>query len=172
MAQLIRFEKKQLPNLSVVGKKFVLRSKNHAEHNQMPEFWARCFADGTFATLEGMRDCLFDESYVGWMGDWSPWDAPGGSYTLIIGMLMRDEPELPTGFTRHELPATDAAVSWVKGKESAVFGSAQELTEQAIRESGGSCDNMSWCIEMYNCPRFTKKDENGECILDYIVPLD
>ena len=30
----------------------------------------------------------------------------------------------------------------------------------------------SWCLERYNCPRFTTPDENGDIILDYAIAIE
>lgn len=135
--------------------------------NRIPAFWGTCFSDGTFAILEKQADFIFDGSYAGVMTDWSRGD---GNFSYICGIMMKEGVTVPEGFIMHEMDATKVGISWIKGKDTAdVCSNAHEFTEQSIREAGLVCDNMPWSMELYNCPRYTTPDENGDIILDYFI---
>ncbi|WP_024833748.1 GyrI-like domain-containing protein [Ruminiclostridium josui] len=171
MSELIKFEVKRLPGVKIVGKE--LRYNMEAlmkGDNRIPDFWDKCFADGIFSLLEDQTDFIFDSSYVGVMLDWDKGD---GDFSYIVGMLMKDGVSVPEGYYHKDLEETDVAIGWIKGKNTAdVCSSAHPLTEQAIKEKGYKCDNMKWCMELYNCPRYTTPDENGHIVLDYYIPIN
>ncbi|MDR1705606.1 MAG: GyrI-like domain-containing protein [Clostridiales bacterium] len=171
MGTLIKFDIKEMPDVMVMGKELRHSMKEQMEgNNPLPGFWERCFADGTFSALEAQKGCVYDDSYVGVMLDW---DRGDGNFSYVIGMLMNRNAELPQGYAGYKLDATKAAVGWVQGKDTAdVCSNAHELTERALKEKGYKCDAMKWSMELYNCPRFTTPDGNGDIILDYYIPLD
>jgi len=43
---------------------------------------------------------------------------------------------------------------------------------QALTSLGYTNNDMTWCMELYNCPRFTEPDAQGNIILDYYIPID
>lgn len=169
MGKLIKLEVVNLPTLYLVGKELKINMEEHMKgNNRIPAFWDTCFSDGTFSTLEQQADFIYNPAYVGVMMDWDKGD---GYFTYICGILMKEGVTAPDGFAMHVLPPTDAAVSWIQGKDvSDVCAKAHEQTEQALKEAGYNCDGIQWCMELYNCPRFTTPNENGEIILDYYIP--
>lgn len=170
MSELIHFEIKELPALKLVGKE--LRYSRNAlmqGDNRIPGLWDQCYAENAFAVLEAQTDCVFDAAHVGVMIDW---DRGDGDFSYICGMLMRDDAVVPEGYVSRMLVPTKAAVSWIRGKDVAdVCAKAHELTEQALQAEGYRNDGMSWCMELYNCPRFTTPDEKGQITLDYYIPV-
>ncbi len=170
MAKLIKFEVVELPNLCVIGKELRYSMEAHMKgDNRIGPFWDKCFSENIFETLEKQSDFIFDSSYVGIMLDWDKGD---GDFSYICGMLFKEGASVPEGYVMKEIEATKSALSWIQGKnEIDVCMSAHNLTEQAIKEKGLNSEAMSWCMELYNCPRFTTPDENGDIILDYYIPI-
>lgn len=171
MAKVVKFEVVDLPKIYLVGKEERYNIEVHMKgDNRVPALWDRCFADGTFSTLEKQSDFIYDPSYVGLMIDW---DMGYGNFSYICGMLFKEGVTVPEGFVLREINAGKAGLCWIKGKDTAdIFSHAHSLTEQAIKNSGLIPDFMSWSMELYNCPRFTAPDENGEIILDYYIPIN
>lgn len=171
MSKLVKFEVVELPKLCLVGKELRYNMDGHMKgDNRIPAFWEECFADGVFAELEKQPEYLFDNSYVGLMTDWDKGD---GDFSYICGMLFNKGAAVPDGFVTRELEATKAGIGWIRGKDTAdICSKAHELTVQAIKENGHNCDNVKWCMELYNCPRFTTPDANGDIILDYYLPCN
>lgn len=171
MGKLIRLETKELPGLVVVGKE--LRYSMEAlmkGDNRIGAFWGACFSEGVMEPLEAQPEYVYDESYVGIMLDWDKGD---GDFSYIVGMLMKPGAVVPGGYVSRELAKGTAAVGFIQGKDTPdVCGNAHEETEKALREAGHSNAQMRWCMELYNCPRFTTPDEDGRIILDYYIPLD
>lgn len=171
MGELIKFEVKRLPSLKVLGKELRYNMEKHMKgDNRIPNFWDKCFADKTFSLLEKQTDFVYDNAYVGVMLDWDKGD---GDFSYIVGMLMKDGVSVPDGYICRDIEETDVVIGWIKGKNTSdVCSTAHSQTEQALKENGYKCDKMKWCMELYNCPRFTTPDENGDIILDYYIPVD
>ncbi|MBL4935063.1 GyrI-like domain-containing protein [Clostridium sp. YIM B02515] len=171
MGELIKLEVKKLPRLKLIGKELRYNMEVHMKgDNRIPSFWDKCFADNTFSPLENQPDFVYDNSYVGVMLDWDKGD---GDFSYIVAMLMKDGVSVPDGYFCRDIEETDVAIGWIKGKNTAdVCSIAHSLTEQALKKKGYKCDKMKWFTELYNCPRFTTPDENGDIILDYYIPID
>lgn len=166
MAKLVSLQINGLPEVRIMGKAIYPIMDNN--ENPIPAFWGKCFNDGTFKKLEELKEHHIDSSYVGWMGDW---DTSTGKFTYICGMLMKPGTPIPEGFIYRDVPASTVAIGWIQGLEEDVYSAAHELTLKAMEEEGYKIDeSASWCMELYNCPRFTEPDENGEVILDYYIP--
>ncbi len=166
MVKVINFQVKQLPQLWVVGK--ALKVDMTMQQNPIPDFWGQCFKEGVFDVLENISDYHLDNSYVGWMGDWQNGDS---KFTYLCGMLMKVNTPLPEGFIYREIAKCKVAISWIQGLEAEVYAQALELSEKELEANGYQAKCFDWCMELYNCPRFTQKNEDGEIILDYYLPL-
>ena len=171
MGELIKFEIGELPDILIVGKE--IRHSMEAlmkGDNPIPAFWDLCFSEGIFAELEDQSGNIHDPAYVGVMVDW---DRGDGDFSYIVGMLMKTGADVPDGFICREVNATKVAIGWIKGADVAdVCSKAHEYTEKALKAEGFTCKKITWCMELYNCPRFTEPDENGDIILDYYIPID
>ncbi|TCS91583.1 hypothetical protein EDD65_10184 [Keratinibaculum paraultunense] len=64
----MNFQINQLPEMRIIGK--VVYPNMDMKENLIPEFGDKCFEDGTFTKLEGLKEYHIDSSYVGWMSDW------------------------------------------------------------------------------------------------------
>ncbi len=171
MGKLIKFEMSELPDVLLIGKEIRHSMEEQMKgNNPLPAFWDRCFGDGTFHVLEKQSDFIHDSAYVGVMIDWDKGD---GNFSYVVGMLMKTGADVPQGFKSRKINATKVAIGWIQGKDTPdVCSKAHEYTEQALKAEGYECNKMKWCMELYNCPRFTTPDENGEIILDYYIPVD
>lgn len=169
MGKIVKLEMKELPALSVIGKQIKVSMRKLPTENPIPAFWEKCISDGTFATLEKQTDFIVDDAYVGWMADWPNND---GCFTYLCGMLMKINCPIPaSGFVSRTIEPATVAIGWIQGSStSEVCSLAHEATQKALEENGYSCDDAQWCMELYNCPRFTTPDENGNIILDYYIP--
>ncbi len=169
MAKLIQLEIKELGDWCVAGRP--MQSQMGGE-NPIPAFWDACFADGTFAKLEALGEQVLCPDYVGFMTDWMGGD---GKFTYIVGMMMKPGFSLPRegyeGFVSRPVAACTAAIGYIQGASTGdVCMNAHELTNAALEEKGYTFDGSTWCMELYNCPRFTTPDESGQIILDYYAP--
>lgn len=170
MAEFIQLEVIDIPTLIVVGKeiRYSMEALMQGD-NRLGALWDVCFSGNVFESLEMQPKYVYDSAYVGAMLDWDKGD---GDFTYICGMLMREGAQIPEGYASHKLTATKVAVGWIRGTGvEDVCSSAHEQTEQALKEKGYDCNGMAWCMEVYNCPRFTVPDENGHIILDYYIPI-
>lgn len=168
MAKLIKLETTQLPKVYVVGKEIrVKMSDIMGENNPLGGFWGKCMSDGTFNELA--KQNVYSNDYVGLMVDW---DAGDGYFVYICGMLLKDDVTPGSEYTVRELGSTKIAVSWVQGTDTAdVCMNAHNITAEALKEKGIDIETIGWCMEVYNHPRYTTPDANGEIILDYYVPI-
>ncbi len=169
MPTVVHWEVKDLPQLQVVGKGMRVQFRAvQGPENPLPEFWDQCFADGTMSTLDAMTDHHLDSSYVGWMGEW---DDESQEFLYIVGMLLDADAPVPRGFDLRVIEPCQVFISWVHGPESRIFSSAHTLSAKMLNEQGYVYDETAgWSMELYNCPRFTDPDANGELILDYYLP--
>lgn len=167
MAKLANFQVDQLPEIRIIGK--AIYPDMDMKENPIPAFWQECFRDGTFSKLEELEEYYMDSSYVGWMSDWG---IEGDKFTYICGILMKSDTPVPEGFIYRDIAASTVAIGWIQGLEKDVYPVAHEFTEKAMEEQGYKLDqSANWCMELYNCPRFTTPMENGEIILDYYIPV-
>ncbi|MGI5856710.1 MAG: GyrI-like domain-containing protein [Candidatus Merdivicinus sp.] len=170
MAELIQFQMMELPAFRMMGKALTVSPYGA---NPIPEFWRKCFADGTFPVLEAMKDAQYQEilddardAYIGWMGDLRE----DGSFTCLIGMLMRPGTPAPEGFAFRDVPACRAAAGRIKGNEPEIYAMENDLLLPEMEKLGLAPD--SFCMEVYACPRFTTPDPaDGTVILDYYMQV-
>jgi AraC family transcriptional regulator len=89
-----------LPSFEVVGKSMDLTIRNGQMFQEIPEFWARCDADGTTSALVehmgplGLIGVSLDRNFV------------TGEFVYLAGIEAPREMELPPDWSRHVLPAT------------------------------------------------------------------
>ncbi len=167
MPELVHFSIEKMPAMKVVGRE--MRHKMGAKENPIPAFWKQCFEDKTFETIEALGAPALDGSYVGYMTEYSKED---GMFTYICGIFMKPDCPVPEGFVSRDVTAADVAVGWVQGPEFAIYPVAHTLTQEGLERAKRKPDaTADWCAEVYNCPRFTTKQGNGDVILDYYIPV-
>ena len=88
-------------------------------------------------------------------------------------LIVPDTP-IPEGFEAVDIPPMDYAMCYLQAKEGSPDFYTPETHSQcleAIRAKGMTRYEDNWCIERYQCPRFTTPDENGNVILDYGISI-
>jgi hypothetical protein len=170
MATLINLQFTVFKAARVIGKMIFGQVK--PENNPLPAFWDQCINDGTFTTLKNMKEYLVIPDYVGWMGEYDP---ATGRFCYIVGMLMKPEAPVPTGYVCRDLPECTMGIAWVKGREDngEIYFEGMNLTLAALEEKGYRYDNTAgYSIGVYDYERFVIPMQQGvkEVILDYYVP--
>ncbi len=170
MAKLVKLEISEFPGAVIIGCAIECDGGEMTKgNNPMPKLWDECFMQDMFAPLEAQQRHIVDPSYVGYMSDWRE----DGRFSYIVGMMMKPDAAVPPGYDVRTAPAAKIATGWIQGaSEADIFGAAHGLLVSELRRRNISASGMRWCMELYNCPRFTTPDGNGEKIMDYIVPLD
>jgi len=168
MANLVNIIFTDFGPARVIGKE--IKVKVGGEYNPIPQFWMKCFEEGTFQVLESMSDYILDPSYVGWEGDYDP---DTNEFSYIVGMLMNPNTPVPERFDFRDLPACKMAISWIKGVEPEIYMEGTPLTVTAMKENGFEYDDsVGYMIEVYTYERFVAPQEKGEkeVILDLYIP--
>ena len=168
MATLVNLSFTDFGPARVIGKE--IKVSTSGEYNPIPQFWMKCFEDGTFQVLEAMSAYILEPSYVGWEGEYDP---STGEFSYIVGMIMKPDTPVPYGFVSRDLPACKMAIGWVKGKEPEIYTEGINLTAKAMGEKGYEYDDAEgYMIEVYTYERFVMPQERGEdeVILDLYIP--
>lgn len=132
--------------------------------------WEEWWANNWFARLEETPGLAFNDN--GYMGAVHIVD---GRPQYWIGMFFPAGTRVPEGFEYVDMEPLDYAVCYLYGsKDSGELYSMdthnmclQELKAQGLRRK-----EDDWCVERYNCPRFTTPDESGNVILDYGISVE
>ncbi len=166
MSKLVQMEIRELGAWSIAGKEIKVKM---GPENPIPAFWDKCFTDGTFTALEALTDWVLCPDYVGFMTDYQGGD---NTFVYIVGMMMKPGCPVPQeGFVSRPVEPSSAAVGWIQGESTPdVCMPAHEYTSRAMEEKGYISEGFSWCMELYNCPRFTTPNAEGQIILDYYIP--
>lgn len=167
-AKLIKFEIKDLPDLCIVGKEVIVKLSEFEKHNPIPEFWHKCHEDSIFDVLSNtLSEYVYDPSHVGYMQMLNE-----NEFTNVCGIMMKPGVPVPEGYVVYSVEAYTAGIGWIQGKEPDIYIGEHSLTEPAVKEAGYKYDEKKgFSIEVYNCPRFTTVDENGNRVLDYYIPI-
>lgn len=168
MASIVKIDFVDFGPVRVIGKE--VKAKVDEENNPIPQFWMKCFEDGTFRTLEAIASDVVNPAYIGWEGEYDP---NSGVFSYIVGMFMKPNTPVPDGFTYRDLPACKMAIGWIKGEEPEIYMKGMDLTIAAMREKGYEYDDAEgYMVEVYTCERFVTPQNKGEkeIILDYYMP--
>lgn len=154
-----------VPASKLIGKRY---TDKDCVNGSFVHKWGEFFRGGWFDKLEkagGKAD--FD--YLGVMR------VTDGGFEYWIGMLANPDTVTPEGFDGTEIPETNFAVFWTYGSEAngELFGyEPHQKCMELLKEKGWKRSEDNWCIERYNCPRYTSPDENGNVILDYYIAVE
>ncbi len=167
MAELIKFEFRNLPKIYVVGKEIKVKVSEVMMNNPIPKFWKSCMEDCFFNDIDFNKETVYENSLVGFMSEIN-----GDGFSYICGVpLTHNEFTAPDDYTIKETEPMNVAVGYVKGKDVAdVYMQAHQFTIEEIKARGYKTDMNSWCMELYNNPRFTQPDQEGNIIMDYYLP--
>ncbi len=98
-----------------------------------------------------------------------------GELEYWIGFPCHLDTPIPDGYEAAEFGPCRFAVLWLQGNEKngELYGlAAHKQCLERLREMDWKRRENDWCIERYNCPRFTVPDENGQVILDYCIAVE
>lgn len=168
MASLVSISFTDFGPARVIGKE--IRVKLGEAYNPIPQFWMRCFEDGTFQVLESMSDYVLDTSYIGWEGEY---DHNTNEFSYVVGMFMKPDTPVPEGFNFRDLSSCKMAIGWIKGKEPEIYMEGTPLMVSKMKENGFEYDETEgYMVEVYTYERFVMPQERGEeeVILDLYIP--
>ena len=92
-----------------------------------------------------------------------------------IGMLFPAGTDVPEGFASVEIPPLSYAVCYMQGPEGSgdFFAlDTHSMCLQALTARSLQRKEDHWCLERYNCPRWTTPDASGNVILDYAISIE
>jgi predicted transcriptional regulator YdeE len=167
--KLVKFEVKKLPKLCVIGKEIRAKmTEMMGPNNPIPAFWEKCMSEDVFTTLgKALSESIYDSAYVGFMKMLNE-----DEVVNVCGMLMKPDAKAPEGFVKYDIESFTAGIGWVQGKEPDIYTAEHTLVEEALIKAGYTYDaSKGFAIELYNCPRFTNPDENGNKTIDYYIPI-
>ena len=125
------------------------------EANPIPAFWEGLFSARHFFKA-GKNGGLYqeilpdaDDAYLSWNGELET----DGSFTCMIGMLMRPDTPVPEGLDYRDLPQCRVAMGQIKGTIPEVYAQEMDLLLPEMEKLGLVPDSFS--MEVYACPRFT-----------------
>ena len=169
-AKLLKTYKAELTDCRFIGRSYGEESKKNDTFGWLRNEW---FANDLFAPIEkaalsAVRNggTLIEDgdAYCGMCVI-----AADGTFQYWIEMIVPKEAEVPEGYGSFSLPACNAVVNWVYGKEPDVyFHSCIENMEAHGYHWDFSPSGERLMTERYVCPRFTEPDENGNLILDLV----
>ena len=132
--------------------------------------WGEWWANDWFSVLEKQPRHPFNEdAFLGAVR------IKDGVCERWIGMLFKADAEIPEGFEFADIGDMEFAVFFLYGKEGANDFYAMETHDMCLEKLGElnlSRKENDWCIERYQCPRFTTPDEEGNVILDYAIAVE
>ena len=156
MAEILRTFREELPELTLVGKRYTDADRD--QYGTFGEKWGQWFANAWFDRLETCGTGP-DGSYIGAMR------ITEAGFEYWIGMLLADA-AVPEGFEAVTIPAGALAVCYLYGREDS--GELYAMHDACLAAwAAQGWEPRDWFLERYNCPRFTTPDEKGNVILDY-----
>lgn len=164
-----KFYTERIPTAVLIGRRY---TDDDRVNGSFGHKWGECFESGLFTILENMNVHSTAEHGDAYLGAMRVVD---GAFEYWIGMSFPVGTPVPEGFGSVTMEALTYAVYWLYGKENSgdLFGmEAHELCLSDIKTRGLSRKEDDWCIERYNCPRFTEADGDGNVILDYLISID
>ena len=167
--ELIKTYRVRIPAVKFIGRCYHEEDKKDGIFGWL---WGKWFAEGLFAPIEALQeapDFVEDgDAYCGLSRI-----LRDGSYEYWIGMLVPETAGVPDGYECLPIPACDAIVNWVYGKEPDVyFHCCLQEMEALGYHWDADTSGERLMMERYACPRFTKPDEKGNLILDLVYFTD
>lgn len=154
-----------MPAAKFIGRRYGEEDKKDDTFSWL---WDEWFSKNLFAPLEaigGYADLVEDnDAYFGMCRI-----TADGAFQYWIGMVFPETAETPDGYDSFPIPACEAVVNWVCGKEPDIyfFDCLAEMKALGYEwQEVPSGERMM--AERYVCPRFTEPYENGNIILDMV----
>jgi hypothetical protein len=166
--------KEHYPALRFIGKRYT--NDDRGECGGFGPQWNEWVSEDKFSSMCGFIDVpAFKEGTIGLM----TMNEDMSEFTYWIGMFFPVDTYVPSGYDYIDLPESDIGIGWVCGsmENGEIFGAepsgavCEEIEKQGLGEFRNDIagrDSGIYCIfELYNCPRFTEKDSDGNVTLDY-----
>ncbi len=157
----------KLPALKLIGKKYNNNDRN--EYGSFGHLWGKWFSKGYFdilATLPPIKEN--GDSYLGAMR------YSNGTLEYWIGIFTEVDSTIPEGFEYIDIDAMKYVTCYIYGNPDNGELYGMEVHNQCLEKiklNNFTIDENGWCIERYNCPRFTTPDDLGNVILDYMLAV-
>lgn len=166
-AKLVKVERESYPAVRLIGKRYTDADRQNGTFGAK---WGEWWQNGWFEQLEQAGNVPEnDNGYLGAMR------VKDGVFEYWIGMFLEKGTAVPEGFAYEDIEAADYGMFWVYGKEDngELFGmDVHNMCMETLTERGWKYREDGWCIERYNCPRYTTPDEQGNVILDYGIAIE
>jgi len=143
-----------LPDLILIGRKVTcpiakqgvpLKDGGNPPLNLL---WQEYEKDGTRDWLIQNKASMYIEAALGFYFDINKDN--NGTFSYIVGSLMKAETLIPNDFDSHEIPSSDFAVCWFKykdGDDEALWSVAHAAVEDFMKEQG--YEGIGGCSELY-----------------------
>lgn len=159
VTEILEVKKESCPKARLIGKKY----------ENVPN-WGEWWENNWFEILETNQRLSFNgDAYIGGV------HIVNGIPERWIGMLFPENTEVPEGFEYIDIEPLDYAVCYLYDKENSnEFYSIDTHNQclEKLKEYNLKRKEDDWCLERYNCPRFTTRDEKGNVILDYAISIE
>lgn len=164
MAEIIKAYQERMPAMRFIGKIYTNKDRVNGTYAAK---WGEWHTQGWFQVLEELKKAPQGEwdSYIGMCRV-----KDGEEFQYWIGMFLPENAEVPAGFSYQDFPASELGICWVRGLEKEVYMKDEDCIKRLLADGipvGPGLDGAWWCMERYQCPRFTTPNENGQIILDY-----
>ena len=166
---LFKKEVISLPNSILIGRKVTYPidkqgvSIEEGGNPPLNLLWQEYRKDGTRDWLIQNKDSMFIEGALGFYFDVNINDS--GTFSYIVGSLMKQDIVVPKGLDYHEVPASEFVICWYKYKEKVddIWSVAHSTVEEYMKEIGYIGNGGS--SELYP---FDDVDD-GHSILGYLI---
>lgn len=172
MADLIKAYSEVTMECSFVGIQY---GEKDRVDGSFASIWHSWFDNRRFDQLESQAEDAFLERFpeakspVGLMRI-----KEGAPFEYWVGMFLQKGASVPPGFDKLDFPPMSFWVGWIKGQEPDIYH-ADELVFESLgaagREPELDTEGYLLLLERYTHPRFTKRDEEGQAILDVLVRI-
>lgn len=157
--EILEVKKESCPKARLIGKRY----------EGVPN-WGEWWENNWFEILETNQRLSFNgDAYIGGV------HIVNGMPEHWIGMLFPENTEVPEGFEYVDIAPLDYAICYLYDKEnSSEFYTIDTHNQclEKLKEYNWKRKEDDWCLERYNCPRFTTVDEKGNVILDYAISIE
>lgn len=157
--EILEVKKESCPKARLIGKRY----------EGVPN-WGEWWENNWFEILETNQRLSFNgDAYIGGV------HIVNGMPEHWIGMLFPENTEVPEGFEYVDIAPLDYAICYLYDKEnSSEFYTIDTHNQclEKLKEYNWKRKEDDWCLERYNCPRFTTGDEKGNVILDYAISIE
>lgn len=157
--EILEIKKESCPKARLIGKRY----------EGIPN-WGEWWENNWFEILETNQRLSFNgDAYIGGV------HIVNGMPEHWIGMLFPENTEVPEGFEYVDIAPLDYAICYLYDKEnSSEFYTIDTHNQclEKLKEYNWKRKEDDWCLERYNCPRFTTVDEKGNVILDYAISIE